>query len=76
MHGGIMIQLRQSIAHARYAKPWQQALICAGLILGGAALLLTGAFIGLVPAALGLLFIAQNVSSHLRRRRARRSHRP
>jgi|HubBroStandDraft_3_1064219.scaffolds.fasta_scaffold728919_1 hypothetical protein len=69
MHGGLFIQVRQSIQYARYAKPWQQALLTAVLILGGVALIALGDFIGLAPAALGFLFIRPTIRNQLRSRR-------
>ena len=64
MHGGPLIQLRQSIQYARYAKPWQQALLTGALIAGGVTLVATGELIGLLPAALGLVFLRPTIRSH------------
>lgn len=64
MHGGPLIQIRQSLQYARYAKPWQQALLAGALIAGGVTLLATGELIGLLPAALGLAFIRPTIRSH------------
>ncbi len=71
MHGGLIFQLRQSIEHARYAKPWQQALLSAALVLVGVGLVVKGDFIGLMPAVLGLLFIRPAIRNQLRARGAR-----
>jgi hypothetical protein len=73
MHGGLIGHARQSIQQARYAKPWQQALLCAVLIAVGVALTVTGELIGLVPAVLGLLFIGSTVRRDLDLRRSRRA---
>jgi hypothetical protein len=40
-----------------YAKPWQRYLICAGMILGGAALAALGHLAGGVLAAAGALLL-------------------
>ncbi len=64
MHGGgLGIGLRQSLQHIRYAKPWQQALFTAGLLVGGAVLLALGVLAGLVPVLLGVLFLRRTLLS-------------
>jgi hypothetical protein len=71
MHGGPLIQLRQSIQYVRYAKPWQQALLSGALIAVGITLVAVGELIGLLPAALGLLFVRPTIRSHRFARRSR-----
>jgi len=64
MHGGgLGITVRQSVQHIKYAKPWQQALFTAGMLLAGVALLALGVLVGLVPAVLGVLFVRPSVRS-------------
>jgi hypothetical protein len=72
MHGGLLVQVRQSIAYVRYAKPWQQALLSGVLVLGGVALIALGYLIGLAPAALGILFVRATIGNRLCPRRSRR----
>jgi hypothetical protein len=64
MHGGLIGHARQSIQQARYAKPWQQALLCAVLIAVGVALTVTGERRGCVRRA--SLFSDERVASLLR----------
>jgi hypothetical protein len=67
MHGGVLIQLRQSIEHVRYAKPWQQALFSSALILLGVTLIALGELVWILLALLGVLFARPAVRRHLRR---------
>ncbi len=73
MHGGPLIQLRQSLQYARYARPWQQALLTGALIAGGVALVAAGELVGLLPAALGLVFVRPTIRSHQLARGSRRT---
>jgi hypothetical protein len=64
MHGGgVGITVRQSIQQVRYAKPWQQALFTAGLLIAGAALLALGVIVGLLPALLGIASVRPTIRS-------------
>jgi molybdopterin/thiamine biosynthesis adenylyltransferase len=70
MHSGVLLALRQSLL---YAKPWQQALVSAALLVIGLGLLATGKLVGLVLAAGGAALLAQIAIVHIRRTLARRT---
>lgn len=57
MHGGGGFgSVRQAVQQMRYAKPWQQMLFAVALLLAGVALVIAGAWVGLVLVLLGVAF--------------------
>jgi hypothetical protein len=61
MHSGFLMAIRRFVVHA---KPWQQVLTCASLVVAGIALITTGFFVGAIMIACGLLFGWQTLSAH------------
>jgi CHASE2 domain-containing sensor protein len=70
MHGGGMIPMRQALRQMRYAKPWQQTLLAVGLVVLGAVLVIAGAWLGLLPLLLGVLFGVRFLRLRMDARRA------
>jgi hypothetical protein len=70
MHSGVLTALRQSLL---CAKPWQQALVSAALLVIGLGLLATGKLVGLLLAAGGAALLAQIAIARIRRTLARRT---
>ena len=61
MHAGALMAARQALGqYLIYARPWQRALIAAGLIGGGALLIVAGLVTGHVIMAIagGLVLVA------------------
>ncbi len=52
----------------RYAKPWQQVLFAVTLLVAGAALVIAGAWVGLVLVILGVAFSVRWVRLRLNSR--------
>jgi hypothetical protein len=75
MHTGALMVVRQALGqYLVYAKPWQRALIVAGVVVGAAALLAAGIVTGhFVMAVIGgvLLFAVGNGCVQVLRRRIR-----
>ncbi len=64
MHGGgLGVTIRQSIQQIRYAKPWQQVMFTAGILVAGAVLLALGVLVGLVPLLLGAISLRPTIRS-------------
>ena len=76
MHTGALIAARQALGqYLVYAKPWQRALIAAGLITSGALLVAAGIVTGhVVMAVIGGLVLLATGSACVRVIRARRGH--
>ena len=77
MHGGALMAARQALGqYLVYAKGWHRALIAAGVIAGGALLLVAGIVTGhLVMAVVGgivLLGVGNACVQVIRARRRRR----
>jgi len=61
MHSGLLMAVRRYLLHAR---PWQQVLICAALIVGGVALMSVGFLGGAALIVVSLLAGWQILSTH------------
>jgi hypothetical protein len=77
MHGGALMTARQALGqYLVYAKPWQRALIAAGVIAGGALLTAAGIATGHIAMAVigGVVLLAAGhaCAQVVRARRARR----
>jgi hypothetical protein len=77
MHGGGLMAARQALGqYLVYAKPWQRAVIAAGVIAGGAALITVGILTGhVVLAVIGGLVLLGTVNALVQVLRARRRQR-
>jgi hypothetical protein len=80
MHTGALMAARQALGqYLVYARPWQRALVAAGLIGGGALLIAVGLVTGHVIMAIvgGLVLVATgNACVRVIRARRRGGHPP
>ncbi len=78
MHTGALMAARQALGqYLVYARPWQRALIAAGVIAGGAVLVTAGILTGhVVMAVIGGLVLLAAGNACVRVIRARRRARP
>ncbi|HTZ62518.1 MAG TPA: hypothetical protein VMB51_00265 [Solirubrobacteraceae bacterium] len=71
MHGGGgFVSVRQAVQQMRYARPWQQALFAVALLVAGVMLVVAGAWVGFLLAALGVVFSSRFLRLRLRARRS------
>jgi hypothetical protein len=63
--GGGFVSVRQAVQQMRYARPWQQMLFAIVLLLAGIALVIAGAWVGLMLVLIGLAFSVRCVRLRL-----------